>query len=75
MPNTLFLRLEGPLQSWGENCPWSERRTAPEPTKSGIVGLLACAMGWRDDSRLRQLSLDIRARSRAPRPHSQITTP
>jgi CRISPR system Cascade subunit CasD len=60
MPNTLFLRLEGPLQSWGENCPWSERRTAPEPTKSGIVGLLACAMGWRDDSRLRQLSLDIR---------------
>ncbi len=60
MPNTLFLRLEGPLQSWGESCPWSERRTAPEPTKSGIVGLLACALGWSDDERLRKLSLDIR---------------
>jgi len=26
MANTLFLRLEAPLQSWGEDSQWSERR-------------------------------------------------
>lgn len=56
MANTLFLRLEGPLQAWGENSQWSERRTAPEPTKSGIVGMLACALGWKDDGRIAALS-------------------
>lgn len=56
MANTLFLRLEAPLQSWGENSQWSERRTAPEPTKSGIVGMLACALGWKDDERIAALS-------------------
>jgi len=60
MANTLFLRLEAPLQSWGEDSQWSERRTAPEPTKSGIVGMLACAMGWDDDERIRDLSHRIR---------------
>jgi len=60
MPNTLFLRLEAPLQSWGERAQWSERDTAPEPTKSGIVGLLACALGWADDVRIRDLSQSIR---------------
>jgi CRISPR system Cascade subunit CasD len=60
MANTLFLRLESPLQSWGEDSQWSERRTAPEPTKSGVVGMLACAMGWDDDERIRDLSHHIR---------------
>lgn len=60
MANTLFLRLEAPLQSWGEDSQWSERRTAPEPTKSGVVGMLACAMGWDDDERIRNLSHQIR---------------
>ncbi len=60
MPNTLFLRLTSPLQSWGEDSQWSERRTAPEPTKSGIVGLLACALGWNDDARIRDLSRRVR---------------
>jgi len=59
MVNTLFLRLESPLQSWGEDSQWSERRTAPQPTKSGIVGLLACALGWNDDERIRDLSRKI----------------
>jgi len=58
--NTLFLRLESPLQAWGEDSQWSERRTAPEPTKSGIVGLLSCALGWNDDERIRNLSRKIR---------------
>ena len=60
MPNTLFLRLESPLQSWGEDSQWSERRTAPEPTKSGVVGLLACALCWNDDARLRDLARRVR---------------
>jgi len=60
MSNTLFLRLESPLQSWGEDSQWSERGTAPEPTKSGIVGLLSCALGWNDDERIRGLSHKIR---------------
>lgn len=60
MANTLFLRLEAPLQSWGERSQWSERDTAPEPTKSGIVGLLACALGWNDDARIRELARQIR---------------
>ncbi len=60
MANTLFLRLEAPLQSWGEDSQWAVRRTAPEPTKSGIVGLLACAMGWNDDQHIFDLSRRIR---------------
>lgn len=60
MPNTLFLYLEAPLQSWGERAQWSERDTAPEPTKSGIVGLLTCALGWSDDVCIHELSQSIR---------------
>jgi CRISPR system Cascade subunit CasD len=44
--NTLFIRLEGPLQSWGTRSRWDERDTALEPTKSGVIGLLACCLGW-----------------------------
>jgi CRISPR system Cascade subunit CasD len=41
----LLLRLEGPLQSWGTRARWSRRDTGPEPTKSGVIGLLGCAAG------------------------------
>ena len=41
----LLLRLEGVLQAWGEDSKWDIRDTSAMPTKSGIVGLLACAMG------------------------------
>ena len=68
MPNTLFLRLEGPLQSWGERARWSVRDTAPEPTKSGVVGLLACALGLHEDADLRQLSQQVRLGVRCDRP-------
>ena len=43
--NTLFLRLEGPLQAWGDNSKFVIRRTMDAPTKSGVLGLLCCAMG------------------------------
>jgi len=72
MANTLFLRLEGPLQSWGERARWSVRDTAPEPTKSGIVGLLACALGWNQDDDLRLLSSKIRMGVRCDKPGTRL---
>ena len=45
-PNTLFLRLEGPMQAWGaQESKFVIRRTTEAPTKSGIIGLLCSAMG------------------------------
>lgn len=72
MANTLFLRLEGALQSWGERSRWVVRDTAPEPTKSGVVGLLGCALGWRADEDLRSLSERIRMGVRCDRPGKMI---
>lgn len=43
----LVLRLAGPLQSWGTASQFNRRETGPEPTKSGVVGLLAAAQGRR----------------------------
>jgi len=44
--NTLFLRLEGPLQAWGDQeSKFVIRRTAEAPTKSGVIGMLCAALG------------------------------
>lgn len=72
MANTLFLRLEGPLQSWGERARWSVRDTAPEPTKSGIIGLLGCALGVTDDESLWAISRGVRMGVRCDRPGRRI---
>ena len=72
MANTLVLRLEGPMQSWGERARWSVRDTAPEPTKSGVIGLLACALGMNDDSELRSLSRRLRMGVRCDQPGSTL---
>jgi CRISPR system Cascade subunit CasD len=45
----LALRLEGPLQSWGERARWTVRDTGTEPTKSGVIGLLAACLGLGPD--------------------------
>ena len=42
---TLLLRLAAPLQSWGTDSKFEVRKTGREPTKSGVVGLLATARG------------------------------
>ena len=44
---TLLLRLAGPLQSWGDSSRFTQRGTADAPSKSGVVGLLAAALGRR----------------------------
>ena len=41
----LLLNLSGPLQSWGDGSRYTQRLTRHEPTKSGVVGLLASALG------------------------------
>lgn len=42
---TLFLRLEGPFQSWGGRAIGRIRRTETVPTKSGVIALLGAACG------------------------------
>ena len=65
----LVLRLEGPLQSWGENAKWDFRDSSTMPTKSGIVGLLGCAMGQERGSQvLVELAQSITVAVRADRP-------
>jgi len=49
--DTLFLRLAGPMQSWGTSSRLQIRRTDAYPSKSGVLGLLLCAKGvGREDS-------------------------
>lgn len=44
--NTLLLRMEGPLQSWGgHESKFVIRRSADAPTKSGVLGMLCAALG------------------------------
>ena len=54
---TLLLRLAAPLQSWGADSKFEIRKTNREPTKSGVLGLLAAALGVRrdDDKGLQEL--------------------
>ncbi|MBQ3334689.1 MAG: type I-E CRISPR-associated protein Cas5/CasD [Eubacteriaceae bacterium] len=42
---TLLLRLAGPMQSWGVESKYDERRTLTEPNKSGVLGMIAAALG------------------------------
>lgn len=41
----LLLWLEAPLQAWGHDSRFGRRDSLDFPTKSGVLGLLACAMG------------------------------
>lgn len=54
--SVLLLRLAAPLQSWGDASRFSRRQTRPEPTKSGVLGLLAAAQGRRRTDPLEDLA-------------------
>lgn len=59
----LLIRLKGPLQSWGYRSRFKDRDTGLEPTKSGVIGLLSCALGKdRSESpeELRALTMHVR---------------
>lgn len=63
--STLVLRLVGPMQSWGTTSRFDQRDTGKEPSKSGVVGLLAAAMGidrenWVGLEPLTRLSMGVR---------------
>ena len=57
----ILLKLAGPLQSWGSDSRFTERKTRHEPTKSGVVGLLAAALGRRRTEDVSDLSRLIMA--------------
>lgn len=62
---TLLLRLIGPMQSWGTTSRFDQRDTGKEPSKSGVIGLLAAAMGidrgnWIDLEPLTRLDMGVR---------------
>ena len=65
----LLLKLESPMQSWGTRSRWDIRDTGFEPTKSGVVGLLGCAMGIsRNDLALEDLDKALLFGVRIDRP-------
>ena len=53
---TLLLRLAAPLQSWGDSSRFVRRDTRQEPTKSGVLGLLAAAQGRRRSDPIEDLA-------------------
>ncbi len=62
---TLLLRLVGPMQSWGTTSRFNQRDTGKEPSKSGVIGLMAAAMGidrdnWLALEPLTKLSIGVR---------------
>lgn len=62
---TLLLRLVGPMQSWGTISRFDQRDTGKEPSKSGVLGLLAAALGidredWDDLKPLVRLVMGVR---------------
>lgn len=62
---TLLLRLAGAMQSWGTTSRFDQRDTGKEPSKSGVTGLLAAALGidrenWTDLEPLTRLSMGVR---------------
>lgn len=62
---TLLLQLVGPMQSWGTTSRFDQRDTGKEPSKSGVIGLLAAALGidrenWTDLKPLTNLTMGVR---------------
>lgn len=51
----LVLRLAAPLQAWGTHSQFNRRETGSEPTRSGVIGLLAAAQGRRREDPIADL--------------------
>lgn len=63
---TLLLNMDAPIQSWGMDSPFEVRNTLRHPSKSAIIGMIACAFGWdreHDLSQLRPLKFGVRVDS------------
>lgn len=67
----LLLQLAGPMQSWGVRSRFSVRGTELAPSKSGIIGMLAAALGRRRTDPLEDL-LTLRFGVRKDQPGTVI---
>ena len=59
----LALKLAGPFQSWGTNLKLRDHETDTMPSKSGVIGMIAAALGRKRDmdiSDLRALRFGVR---------------
>ena len=65
---TLLLRLAAPLQAWGADSKFETRKTAREPTKSGVIGLLAAALGLREQGLVEALQAEPALCPGGPKP-------
>ncbi|SER29549.1 type I-E CRISPR-associated protein Cas5/CasD [Parafannyhessea umbonata] len=65
--SVLLLRLSGPMQAWGDSSRFVMRTTRREPTKSGVVGLLAAALGRSREESIEDIaSLEFGVRADQP---------
>jgi CRISPR system Cascade subunit CasD len=71
----LLLRLEGPLQAWGDVALDPRRPTRGFPSRSGLAGLLANALGWQhaDGDRITALQDTLRFAVREDLPQRRLT--
>lgn len=53
---TLLLRLAGPMQAWGTESRFDIRDSGAEPSKSGVIGLVAAALGRRREESVDDLA-------------------
>lgn len=65
--SVVVLRLAAPMQSWGSSSRFVRRTTNTEPTKSGVLGLVAAAQGMRRSDPLQSL-LQLRFAVRVDQP-------
>ncbi|MER7114106.1 type I-E CRISPR-associated protein Cas5/CasD [Saccharomonospora azurea] len=67
----ILLQLGGPMQSWGDSSQWNHRQTLGYPTRSGLIGLIAAALGIRRGEDLADLD-PLRFTVRVDRPGRRI---
>src|SRR5690606_18410210 len=73
MADILLLCFDAPLRAWGLRARWDVRDSGDEPTKSGVIGLLGCALGYPvGDVRLEQLDRVLRMGVRVEVPGSKV---
>ena len=68
---TLLIRLAGPLQSWGGESKFEKRATEKMPSKSGVIGLAAAAIGRRRNESIEDIAA-LRFGSRTDRAGARL---
>ncbi len=76
---TILLWLEAPLQSWGCDSKFNRRDSLDFPTKSGVLGIVLCAMGASGEQRellarfasLKQMAISFGYASKGAKPSLQ----